>query len=188
MKRIESNVLRIGCAVTMAALVLCPEISRADESGISFWLPGQYGSLAAVPQTPGWALGAIYYHTSVTASGAAAAAREIQVGRFSPTVNVNLNLNLSGQADLVFLAPSYTFAQPVLGGQLAVSLASVWQERRKHRRNADGSRPARGHHHAHGSAFGLAGLGWGFVSDRDAALEQRRQQLHGLCHRRCARR
>jgi hypothetical protein len=126
MKRIESNVLRIGCAVTMAALVLCPEISRADESGISFWLPGQYGSLAAVPQTPGWALGAIYYHTSVTASGAAAAAREIQVGRFSPTVNVNLNLNLSGQADLVFLAPSYTFAQPVLGGQLAVSLASVY--------------------------------------------------------------
>ncbi len=95
MTRIELNVLRISCAVTMAALVLCPEISRADESGISFWLPGQYGSLAAVPQTPGWALGAIYYHTSVTASGAAAAAREIQVGRFSPTVNVNLNLNLS---------------------------------------------------------------------------------------------
>ena len=106
--------------------MLCPEVSRADESGISFWLPGQYGSLAAVPQTPGWALGSIYYHTSVTASGAAAAAREIQVGRFSPTVNVNLNLNLSGQADLVFLAPSYTFAQPVLGGQLAVSLASVY--------------------------------------------------------------
>ena len=125
MTRIESNVLRIGCATT-AALMLCPEVSRADESGISFWLPGQYGSLAAVPQTPGWALGSIYYHTSVTASGAAAAAREIQVGRFSPTVNVNLNLNLSGQADLVFLAPSYTFAQPVLGGQLAVSLASVY--------------------------------------------------------------
>ncbi len=126
MTRIESNVLRLGCAATAAALMLCPEISRADESGISFWLPGQYGSLAAVPQTPGWALGSIYYHTSVTASGAAAAAREIQVGRFSPTVNVNLNLNLSGQADLVFLAPSYTFAQPVLGGQLAVSLASVY--------------------------------------------------------------
>ena len=126
MTRIESNVLRIGCAATIAALVLGPKISRADESGISFWLPGQYGSLAAVPQTPGWALGTIYYHTSVTASGAAAAAREIQVGRFSPTVNVNLNLNLSGQADLVFLAPSYTFAQPVLGGQFAVSLASVY--------------------------------------------------------------
>jgi len=104
--------------------MLCPAISRADDSGISFWLPGQYASLAAVPQTPGWALGVIYYHTSVSAFGNAAAAREIQVGRFSPTVNVNLNLSLSGQGDLVILAPSYTFAEPVLGGQLSVSVAS----------------------------------------------------------------
>jgi len=119
-------ILRIGCAVTTAALVLCSETSRADESGISFWIPGFYGSLAAVPQTPGWSLGVVYYHTSVTASGNAAAAREIQVGRFSPTVNVNLNLSLSGQGDLVFLAPTYTFAEPVLGGQLAVTLLSLY--------------------------------------------------------------
>ena len=80
MTRIESKLLRIGCAATAAVLVLCPKISRADESGISFWLPGQYASLAAVPQTPGWALGTIYYHTSIAASGAVAAAREIGVG------------------------------------------------------------------------------------------------------------
>jgi hypothetical protein len=48
----------------------------------------------------------VYYHTSVAASGNVAAAREIQINRFSPTVNVNLNLNLSGQGDLVILAPS----------------------------------------------------------------------------------
>jgi hypothetical protein len=112
------------CAAATAALVGCVDIAHADESGISFWLPGQYGSLAAVPQTPGWALGVIDYHTSISASGAAAAAREIQVGRFSPTVNVNLNLSLSGQGDLVILAPQYTFATPVFGGQLAVSVAS----------------------------------------------------------------
>jgi hypothetical protein len=122
----QSKFRRAGGAVAIAVLMLGPGIARADESGISFWLPGQYGSLAATPTTPGWALGAIYYHTSVSASGAAAAAREIQVGRFSPNVNVNLNLSLSGQADLVFLAPSYTFATPVLGGQLAISLASVY--------------------------------------------------------------
>jgi hypothetical protein len=126
MASIESIIRPIGCAVTAAALLLCPEISRADESGISFWLPGQYGSLAATPQTPGWALGTIYYHTSLAGSGNVAAAREIQVGRFSPTVNVNLNLSLSGQGDLVVLAPSYTFATPVLGGQLAVSMAGVY--------------------------------------------------------------
>ena len=30
----------IGCAVTAAAVLLCPEVSRADEGGASFWLPG----------------------------------------------------------------------------------------------------------------------------------------------------
>jgi hypothetical protein len=126
MSSIESNIRRIGCTAATAALLICPGISRADESGISFWLPGQYGSLAAVPQTPGWALGSIYYHTSVSGSGNVAAAREIQVGRFSPTVNVNLNLTLSGQGDLLLLAPSYTFATPVLGGQLTLSMAGVY--------------------------------------------------------------
>jgi hypothetical protein len=68
----------------------------------------------------------IDYHTSVNASGAAAAAREVQIGRFSPNVNVNLNVALSGQADLAFIAPTYTFASPVLGGQLSATLAGVY--------------------------------------------------------------
>ena len=126
MASIESSIRRIGGALITAALLLCPEISRADESGISFWLPGLEGSLAAAPTTPGWSIGAIYYHTTVNATGAAAAAREFQVGRFSPTVNLNLNVNLSGQGDLAFIAPTYTFATPVLGGQFSASLAGVY--------------------------------------------------------------
>jgi hypothetical protein len=63
---------------------LFPQIARADESGVSFWFPGLYGSLSATSTPPGWAMAAIYYHTTVDASGAAAAAREFQVGRFSP--------------------------------------------------------------------------------------------------------
>ena len=69
-------------------------------------------------QTPGWALAVIYYHSSVAAAGNVAAAREILTGRIPATVNVDLTLSLSGRADLVALAPSYTFATPVLGGQL----------------------------------------------------------------------
>ncbi len=126
MATFESTIRRIGCAAATAALLLCPEISRADESGISFWLPGLYGSLSATPTTPGWSVATIYYHTSVNASGAAAAAREFQIGRFSPNVNINLNVALSGQADLQFIAPTYTFAEPVLGGQLSATLAGVW--------------------------------------------------------------
>jgi hypothetical protein len=126
MALITSKHCRTACAVTAAALVLAPTISRADEGGISFWLPGQYGSLAAAPQTPGWALGAIYYHTSVSGGGNVAASREAQIGRFAPNVNINLNLSLNAQADLLFLAPSYTFATPVFGGQLAISVASIF--------------------------------------------------------------
>jgi hypothetical protein len=73
---------QLGLAMVVAALALFPEISRADETGVSFWLPGQFGSLAAVPQTPGWSLGAVYYHTTVRAAGSVAAAKEIQIFRF----------------------------------------------------------------------------------------------------------
>jgi hypothetical protein len=121
----KANIRRLGWVV-VATCALFPAASRADESGISFWLPGLYGSLSAVPTTPGWSVATIYYHTSVNASGAAAVAREFQVGRFSPTVNINLNLSLSGQADLQFIAPTYTFAEPVLGGQLSATLAGIW--------------------------------------------------------------
>ncbi len=114
------------CLVAIALASLSPQVTCADESGISFWLPGLYGSLAATPATPGWSLAAIYYHANVGASGAAAASREVQIGRFSPTVNVDLNVALRGQADLMFIAPTYTFATPVLGGQLSATLASVY--------------------------------------------------------------
>src|SRR5450755_3462830 len=126
MARNASRLRTIAFVAASAALAFSPQISRADESGISFWLPGLYGSLSATPTTPGWSVATIYYHTSVNASGAAAAAREFQVGRFSPNVNINLNVALSGQADLQFIAPTYTFAEPVLGGQLSATLAGLW--------------------------------------------------------------
>jgi hypothetical protein len=99
--------------------------SLADESGTSFWLPGTYGSLAAVPGTPGWAVASVYYHTSVSAGADVAAAREIQIGRFNPALNVNLNANLHATADLAIIVPSYTFATPVVGGQLAVQMGTI---------------------------------------------------------------
>ena len=81
----NSRLTLVG-AFAVVTLTLSPQISSADEGGVSFWIPGQFGSLAAVPTTPGWSLGAIYYHTSVAASGAAAAG----IIGFSPNVNVNL--------------------------------------------------------------------------------------------------
>src|SRR5882724_8523293 len=120
----QSKSRRIGYATAAAVLLLCPEISRADEGGVSFWLPGQYASLAATPQVPGWAMGVIYLHSNVSAFGNVAAARQITIGRIPANVSVNLNLSLSGQGDLLVLSPTYTFATPVLGGQLSVGVAS----------------------------------------------------------------
>jgi hypothetical protein len=117
-------------ALTLVATVSVPELSRADEGGVSFWLPGLYGSLAAVPQAaPGWSLYTFSYYTNVTAGANVAAAREIQIGRFTPTVTLNLSANLKAQVALEWVQPNYTFATPVFGGQLTVSLGEFvgWQ-------------------------------------------------------------
>jgi hypothetical protein len=37
----------------------------ADEGGVSFWLPGTYGSLASVPAVPGWSFSTFNYYDSV---------------------------------------------------------------------------------------------------------------------------
>jgi hypothetical protein len=109
------------------AILVCaaPNVARADAGGVSFWVPGMFGSLAAAPGQPGWALGMIYYHTSVDASREAAASKQVEIRRFHPSVNLNLNVDLDARGDLGFFAPSYTFETPVLGGQLSVSMLTV---------------------------------------------------------------
>jgi hypothetical protein len=135
MKCSRSNSPGTSCAPLQSsatALLLCvgilsatSSVSLADESGISFWLPGTNGSLAAVPRTPGWAVASVYYHTSVSAGADVAAAREIQIGRFNPSLNVSLNASLHARADLALIVPSDVFATPVLGGQLAVQMGTI---------------------------------------------------------------
>lgn len=112
-------------AVALAAIVSNPHYALADEGGISMWLPGLFGSLAAAPQMPGWAVNIVYYHSSISAEGSVAAAREVTIGKLNPTINVNLDLNLKAGADLVVIDPSYTFATPVFGGQLNVNVAGI---------------------------------------------------------------
>ncbi len=109
----------------LTALTCSVNIASADEGGVSFWVPGLFGSLAAAPQVPGWQFAAINYYTNVSASGTVAEAREITIGKLNPTVNVNANVNLHAQADLAFLIPQYVFATPVFGGQFAVSMLAV---------------------------------------------------------------
>lgn len=120
------RLVQLSIGVATLALAFCPETSRADESGVSYWLPGRFSSLAATPQVAGWSMAEVYYHTTVSAFGATAAAREIQIGRIPANINVNLNLHLNAQADLLLLNPTYTFATPVLGGQLAIGMTGLF--------------------------------------------------------------
>lgn len=115
-------------AVILAIVVstAVPSTSFADEDGVSFWIPGLYGSLAAAPQVPGWAVGIVDLYNPVTGSGNVAAAREITIDKFSGAVNVNLNLNLKANPDMVLVNPTYVFATPVFGGQFAVSMAGAY--------------------------------------------------------------
>jgi hypothetical protein len=112
-------------ALTLLVITLMPSTVRADEGGVSFWLPGLYGSLAAAPQQPGWSLGMIYYHTSVSGGGDVSAARQITIGGFPATLNLNVNASVDAKVDLGIIAPTYTFATPVLGGQFALGLMTI---------------------------------------------------------------
>jgi hypothetical protein len=54
--------------VFISLLIACAtDNAPADEDGVSFWIPGFFGSLAATPQQPGWSLAAINYFTDVRA-------------------------------------------------------------------------------------------------------------------------
>jgi hypothetical protein len=105
-----------------AAIFSIPKSAFADEDGISFWIPGLFGSLAAAPQQPGWSLTSFLYNTNVSASGNAALAREITIGRFNPKINASTNANVHSNFTLGFVAPTYVFATPFLGGQASAAL------------------------------------------------------------------
>jgi hypothetical protein len=90
-------------------------VAFADENGISFWLPGMYGSMAATPLQPGLSIADIYYHTSVSASGATAAQREIEVGRLGRTANLSLDVNLHADVDRNIINPILRRTDTCLG-------------------------------------------------------------------------
>jgi len=105
--------VRVAAATIAAQAMLCGVAlpGHADESGASAWLPGQYASFAALPGDPGFSLETIYYQRSANAS----ASRTFTVGG-----RITAGLDISEQ--YVFLTPNYTFADPVLNGQLSLGV------------------------------------------------------------------
>ena len=110
----------------MFAMLGHPQAALADEGGVSFWVPGFFGSVAATPQQAGWSAANIYYHDSVSAGGNVALAKEIQIGRIPANLNASLNANVNANVNLGFVAATYVFATPVLGGQASASLLGAY--------------------------------------------------------------
>ena len=116
-------VAALAAGLTMQA----PTAARADEGGISFWLPGLFGSLAAAPLQPGLSITSFWYNDNVHAGANVTRAREVTIGGIPLTANASLSGNVKAQAELAIFDPTYTFATPVLGGQLSVALfGSLW--------------------------------------------------------------
>jgi hypothetical protein len=116
------------CVAAVAALLALPaQVARADEGGVSFWVPGFFGSLAAVPaQAPGFSMTSIYYHTSVSAGGNVALAREFQLRNVPANLTATASANVNANVNLGFLAGTYTFATPVFGAQASASLLAAY--------------------------------------------------------------
>src|SRR6185312_3867188 len=101
-------------ALLVAVSIGVSGAALADEGGVSFWLPGGYGSLAAVPGQPGWSFGSIYYHTTLSAGGS----KTFRIGG-------GVQAGLAGRADLVFLNGTYVSPTSFLGGQFSFDLTEA---------------------------------------------------------------
>jgi hypothetical protein len=83
--RFSRSLRRLAAGAAGLAVVAASQVALADEGGVSFWLPGQFGSLAAAPLTPGLTVTEIYYHANVAGGGDVGASRAITIGQFAPT-------------------------------------------------------------------------------------------------------
>ncbi|MBI1285904.1 MAG: phenol degradation protein meta [Thiobacillus sp.] len=99
-----------GTALLLAAALVSPD-GRADEGGSSFWLPGQFASMAAVPPTPGWSLNLMPYYYS----GRMVESRILPQGRIVSSGN-------DTQLVLLNVQPGYAPETRILGGQGFIGL------------------------------------------------------------------
>jgi len=128
MRSLRSDFSRwlLGIAAVAALMALPAQIARADEGGVSFWIPGFFGSLAATPTTPGWSVTSIYYHDSVSAGGNVTLAREFEIRNVPANLTASFTGNVNASVNIDLMVPTYTFATPVLGAQVSVALLGLY--------------------------------------------------------------
>ena len=99
--------LPIAWRLFASALIALPTPALADAGGVSFWLPGAFGSLAATPVVPGWAYSTIYLHLQANAGAT-------QNFVTSNGARGSVVTGLSARADALAVGITYTSPTPVL--------------------------------------------------------------------------
>lgn len=100
--------------ISIVGIVLGHHVAFADEAGVSVWLPGTFGSLAAVPVQPGFQWTTTYYHATATSKSST----EFEEGG-------RIVRGLRPRPNLIQISPSYALATPVLGAQLGLAVTAV---------------------------------------------------------------
>ena len=101
-------------ALALLLYTTCSSSTKADEGGTSFWLPGQYGSFAAVAPEPGPSLALVSYWYSASANA------DEPLG-FGENLKLGVDADYFGQ----FIVPAYTLDTTFLGGRPSFSLAFI---------------------------------------------------------------
>jgi hypothetical protein len=105
-----------AAASSLAFVLLAGEAqsTRADEGGVSFWVPGQSGSFAAIAPSPGWSLPLVFYNYG----GSIGASQPLTRGHL-------LTEGLNGSFDGLFVVPTYTLGATILGAVPSFSMALI---------------------------------------------------------------
>ena len=104
--------LRNMTGLALAIIAWPGPAALADEGGVSFWLPGQNGSFAAVAPEPGWSLPLVFYNYGGSVG------RSVTLPR-GHLLSAGLNASFDG----LFIVPTYTPDVTLLGARPNFSLA-----------------------------------------------------------------
>ena len=105
---------RAASLLALVAFAGGAQSTRADEGGVSFWVPGQYGSFAAVAPSPGWSLPLVYNNYG----GSLDRDQQLTRGHL-------LSAGLKGSADGLFIVPTYTLGTIIFGAIPSFSMAFI---------------------------------------------------------------
>jgi len=113
--QLNAPMATMATAAITSFLVVCSDAAIADEGGVSFWLPGQYASFAAIPPELGFSMPLVTYGYSGDAPGD----QLIEKGK---EIRFGVDARYLGQ----FVIPTYSPDTEFLGGRVAFSLATLF--------------------------------------------------------------